>query len=343
MENYKTLVQAIFRFFAAFTVLILFVFAGVLSYQFNFKLFESSRLEPKTWEPKDVEELFTLGDMPEDVKYGYLLIKETSAYMGPMASEPEMSYAGNNLACANCHLKSGTQAGSASWVGVVNRFPQFSGRSNREGTIEDRINGCMERSMNGHKLPVNSKEMSSIVAYMTWLGEDLPKEREKEFKGYATITLPNIAVDFDKGKQLFIKECTLCHGENGQGIKYTDSLKGYQYPPLWGPDSYNTGAGMNRVITAAAFIKGNMPYEQATWDNPKLTDEEAYHLAGYINSFERPTKNNLEKDYPDLKLKPVSTPYGPWVDPFTEEQHKFGPFQPIIAFYKKNYDLNKSK
>jgi len=104
--------------------------------------------------------------MPSDVKYGYQLIAESPKYMGPMAEDPEMRYAGNNLACVNCHLKAGTQVGSASWIGVTDRFPQFRGRSNSEGTIEDRINGCMQRSMDGDKLPVLSREMKSIVAYM---------------------------------------------------------------------------------------------------------------------------------------------------------------------------------
>ena len=65
---------------------------------------------------------------------------------------------------------------------------------------------------------------------------------------------------------------------------------------------------MNRVLTAAAFIKNNMPYLQASWENPKLSDEEAFHVAGYINSFPRPSKKNKEMDYPDKKLKPISTP-----------------------------------
>jgi thiosulfate dehydrogenase len=97
------------------------------------------------------------------------------------------------------------------------------------------------------------------------------------------------------------------------------------------------------VITAAAFIKNNMPYLQARWDNPKLSDEEAYHVAGYINSFDRPIKQNTEDDYPDKKLKPISTPYGPWVDSFSPDQHKYGPFPPIISFYKEEYNLSKTK
>jgi len=100
---------------------------------------------------------------------------------------------------------------------------------------------------------------------------------------------------------------------------------------------------MHRVITAAQFIKSNMPFGQATWDNPKLTDDEAFHVAGYINSFERPKKRFTENDYPNKKLKPVSTPYGPWSDHFSATQHKYGPFLPIISFYKEVYDIKKTK
>jgi thiosulfate dehydrogenase len=207
--------------------------------------------------------------------------------------------------------------------------------------MEDRINGCMQRSMNGEKMPVDSEPMQAIIAYMSWLGEDLPEEKEKMYKGYVNLEIPEVAVDLDRGEAIYTKECVVCHGQDGQGIKKPDGS--YTYPPLWGEDSYNNGAGMNRVITAAEFIKGNMPFGQATWDNPKLTDEESFHVAGYINSFSRPEKANLEEDYPDLKLKPMSTPYGPWADDFPAEQHKYGPYPPIAAFYLEEYGIKKNK
>jgi thiosulfate dehydrogenase len=68
----------------------------------------------------------------------------------------------------------------------------------------------------------------------------------------------------------------------------------------------------------------------ATYDNPILTDEEAYDVAAYINSFDRPKKPNAEVDYPLLTKKPVDSPYPPHPDDFSLEQHKYGPFQPII-------------
>jgi len=111
-----------------------------------------------------------------------------------------------------------------------------------------------------------------------------------------------------------------------------DPRRGYVFPPLWGDDSFNNGAGMARVLTAARFIKARMPFGR-----PDLTDDEAFDVAAYINSKPRPQMSisQLEKDYPDRSTKPVDSPYGPYADPFPAEQHRFGPFAPIEAFYKK--------
>ncbi len=56
------------------------------------------------------------------------------------------------------------------------------------------------------------------------------------------------------------------------------------FPPLWGSNSFNWGAGMHRVNTAAGFIKANMPLGKPN----SLSDQEAWDVAAYINSFPRP-------------------------------------------------------
>src|SRR6185437_7355369 len=104
---------------------------------------------------------------------------------------------------------------------------------------------------------------------------------------------------------------------------------GYVFPPLWGTDSFNDGAGMHRVLTAAKFIKAKMPLGKAD-----LTDDEAFDVAGFINSKPRPQMANLERDYPDRSKKPVDTSYGPYADSFSIGQHQFGPFAPIEAYYR---------
>jgi thiosulfate dehydrogenase len=284
------------------------------------------------WQPRNVNTDLPEGSAGETIRYGHALISKTYLHLGPEIADAQNIYTGNNLACANCHLGSGTTPAAASYVGVSKRFPQFRGREGREGSLEDRINGCMERSMNGRKLPLDSKEMQAMVAYMDWLSEDVPEAEMARYQGFVSITLPDRAADTLQGRLVYQQQCTLCHGADGQGQKNVGQ-PGYAYPPLWGDDSYNHGAGMNRVITAARFIKANMPFG-ATYDNPILTDEQAYDVAAYIDAHARPVKAGTERDYPDLSRKPVDSPYGPYQDTFPAEQHKFGPFQPIQEYYK---------
>ena len=342
-KTFRFLTKRIAILFSIIIGVIVIIAIGITIYISNPDVLKKKSSAKHTeWEPRDVEEEMETQFIMPDVKYGYELLTETAKYMGPQVEKPEMRLSGNNLNCTSCHLEAGNKKGSASWAGVTQRYPSFRGRSNAMGTIEDRINGCMERSMNGKMLDNKSKEMRGMVAYMEWLGEGIPKDEVKEIAGFAKLEIPNMAVDLKKGKEIFTKHCMECHLESGQGVKHEDFKDGYQYPPLWGEDTYNDGAGMHRVITAAQFIKANMPWLIASLEEPVLTDEEAYNVAGYINSFARPVKANKENDFPDRKLKPVSTPYGPWEDNFSEEQHKFGPFPPIIAYYKEKYDLKKS-
>ena len=295
------------------------------------------------WRPKSIETDLPVGEVGAQIKFGYLLITKTSDQIGPLAKDPAMRFAGNNLTCNNCHLNAGRKIGSGSFVGVANRFPQFRGRENKMGTLAERINGCMERSMAGRALPEESREMDAMIAYMKWLSNDVPPDVEELYKGYVKVTIPDYKADPIKGQDLYNLHCKHCHLENGEGMTIPgEEFAGYIYPPLGGNDTFNDGAGMNRVLTAAQFIKGNMPFG-ATHDAPLVTDEEAYHLAAFINTFERPSKSNREADFPDKKLKPVSTPYGPWADDFTAEQHKFGPFPPIIDYYKEEFDITKTK
>ena len=69
----------------------------------------------------------------------------------------------------------------------------------------------------------------------------------------------------------------------------------------------------------------------ASFDNPILTDEEAWDVAAYVNSMPRPHKT-FAADWPDISAKPFDHPFGPYADDFTEQQHKLGPF---VAIKKK--------
>lgn len=183
MEELEALARQLYRLFLVVFLLIGVIFVALITYKPALsELIGVIKTEEKMdWAPRDA--LSEVDNMPSKVKQGYYLIAETTISMGPSAKSPEDRYSGNNLACANCHLKAGAQAGSGSWVGILERFPQFGGRGNRIGTIEDRINGCMERSMNGRKLAVASDKMEAIVAYMDWLGKDCLQIKRTSIKG----------------------------------------------------------------------------------------------------------------------------------------------------------------
>lgn len=338
---YNKIIKRVIVFFGTISILAIILFLVCFDFVPKDLFISKSKLSSLYYMNYDVTSLPNSKDYSL-LKYGFDLFQNTPKLIGPNNGNPNMIFTGNGLACRNCHLDSGTRPYSGPLIGIIQRFPQFRGRENKIGTIEERINGCMERSMNGHVLPTSSKEMKAIVAYLEWLSRYSPEDGDIKGKGFLKINIPNRAVNLAHGQKVFTTHCIACHGSDGQGAKNPDGYT-YEYPPLWGDNSFNNGAGMNRVITAARFIKGNMPFELATYDKPVLTDEEAYDVAGYINQKPRPKKTNPELDFPDLKKKPVSTPYPPYADNFTIKQHQLGPFQPIMAYYKKEYNITKTK
>jgi thiosulfate dehydrogenase len=199
--------------------------------------------------------------------------------------------------------------------------------------LEERINGCMERSMNGRALPFESREMKAFSSYLRWLSTGAPDGARLVGAGTLRIKEPERAADPGRGAEIYMQVCATCHGSDGLGLRAQKGF-GYQFPPLWGPDSYNNGAGMSRLLTAAAYALHNMPLG-TRFDTTVLTDEQAYDVAGYIIAQNRPEKATLEKDFPIRLQKPIDTPYGPYGDGFSAEQHKFGPFGPIRAKVKQ--------
>jgi thiosulfate dehydrogenase len=280
-----------------------------------------------------------IGALPYDengnlVRKGRDLITATYAHIGPNAPEGKR-YAGNNLACTNCHLQAGTRKLGLPIFGLFELFPQYSARAGAEITIEDRINSCMTRSMNGRPLPLASPEMTAIVAYIRFLSTGVPKG--EKLPGLGTGQMPELdrAADPVRGKAIYANTCTQCHYSNGEGIVRNDLVTstGYWVPPLWGPDTFNDGAGMSRLITMANFVHFNMPHG-ADYRNPQLSAEDAWDVAAYVLSQPRPQKKGLDKDFPGLLAKPVDAPYGPYADSFSQQQHIYGPFAPIREMLK---------
>lgn len=299
-----------------------------------------------TWTTPDIDALPD-DDYGRAVRYGEKLTNETYAIIGPEVENEQMRYSGNNLACSSCHQESATKPYAMPWTGVSAVFPQYRARENDIQSVEDRVNGCMERSMAGKKLPLDSAEMRAFSAYIHFLSTNVPVGAKITGSGTFAEPAPNRAADPVAGKAVFAEHCVACHGENGAGERNGEvgDLEGYLYPPVYGADSYNDGAGMYRQLTAYRFILANMP-QGATHDEPVLTPDEAYDVAAYINTQDRPHKDGMEHDFPDLLRKSPDMPFPPFAGDFPEGQHKFGPFKPIseyLAAELKKRDAEKPK
>lgn len=263
-------------------------------------------------------------------RYGHALASRTFTYIGPEVDNRKMRFAGNNLACTSCHQESATKPFAMPWIGVTATFPQYRGREDDISTVEERINGCLERSMNGKALALDSREMKAFTTYIHFLSRGIPVGAQIEGAATKGSKPPNRRADLAAGKTIYQAQCQVCHGEKGEGRRNGvkgDAL-GYLFPPVWGKDSFNDGAGMNRILMAMRFIKHNMP-QGVSHHQTVLSDEEAFDVAGYMVSQPRPHKTNLDRDFPARWNKPIDAAFPPYVDGAPADQHKYGPFPPL--------------
>lgn len=216
------------------------------------------------------------GPIGESIRWGQALLQATAD------SLPE--HVGNDLNCNSCHLDQGLRPNGIPYVGVYARFPQYNGRAARIFNLEDRINGCMQRSMNGTPLDDTDPRMRAMVAYMAHLSKGIAVG--DTVPGQGLPKMDALEGDTIAGLEVWRTRCAQCHGPDGQGTPLA--------PPTWGPQSFNVGAGMSRIRTAAGFIRHNMPF-----DNPgSLSDAEAVNVAAYLVSRPRPDFPDKENDWP---------------------------------------------
>ncbi len=196
-------------------------------------------------------------------------------------------YVGNALNCANCHLDNGRKADSAPlWAAYV-LYPAYRKKTGQVDTLQSRIQGCFRYSMNGTVPAADSKEMTALVTYHYWLGNGAPTGVKLPGQGFVKVPKPPQKPDIARGEGVYKNNCVLCHGANGEGTKANGK---FAFPPLWGKDSFNWGAGMHRVDTVAGFVKANMPYGRGG----SLSDQESWDVAIFISSHERPQDPRFE-------------------------------------------------
>ena len=276
------------------------------------------------WTPPDTSAIPHTPD-GDLIRYGYNLVSHTSAYLGPDGSVKTIS---NGMNCQNCHLDAGTRPFGNNYAAVASTYPRFRPRSGTVESVEKRVNDCIQRSLNGKPLDHEDMEMKAFVAYIIWVGQSVPKGSIPESTGISAPAFLDRPADPDKGRIVYEIYCMRCHGTNGEGVMAENGTE-WKYPPLFGNESYNTGAGLYRLSRFAGFVKYNMPFDIVPITGPVLTDEEAWDVAAFVNSQARPSKN-FSKDWPDISTKPFDHPFGPFADGYTESQHKYGPFKNMM-------------
>lgn len=209
-------------------------------------------------------------ELGEIVKLGKKLFEETGTH--PLTRV----YVGNALSCASCHPGAGASDHGSTLIGTAAGFPAWSPREEAVITLEDRVLNCFMRSMNGHRPPAGSKPSVAITAYLTWLSTGTPIAMNPEApfgpNALARIKLDPSRVSVEAGRKVYEAKCSSCHGADGQGD-----------PPVWGPRSYNAGAGLAMTHRLAGWLRATMPP-----DDPSMSLDEAVNVAAYVNSRPRP-------------------------------------------------------
>lgn len=213
------------------------------------------------------------GDYGKVVQLGQNVFVETKKYAG--------RFVGNDLSCANCHLDAGRKPGSAPLWAAFIRYPAFRSKTGKVDTLASRIQGCFQYSMNGKAPQQDDEIMTALQTYAFWLATGAPVGTPVNGSGYPKLQPPQITASYERGEKVYNQNCALCHGADGAGQRARDQQV---FPPLWGPRSFNWGAGMHQLANAAAFIKANMPLGKGG----SLSEQEAWDVAMFMNSHERP-------------------------------------------------------
>ncbi|WP_295399684.1 c-type cytochrome [uncultured Thiocystis sp.] len=227
------------------------------------------------------------GDKPgdafgEEVALGERIFTQTNSH------EISGKYVGNQQTCEGCHLDAGRLADAAPMWAAWVAYPAYRSKDKQVNTITERIQGCFNYSMNaqasevGHPPAAESPVIHALESYLYWLATGAPTgDKAMPGRGYPKLAETEQGFDPQRGAAIYEKNCAICHGADGTGGDASDTMV---FPPLWGARSYNWGAGMHRIDTAAAYIKTNMPLGNFL----ELTDQQAWDVAAFMNAHERP-------------------------------------------------------
>lgn len=233
----------------------------------------ASHAAPPAFTPPP-ESAIPAGPLGDEIRLGRAIFTDTPARAA--------AYVGNDLACSNCHLDAGRLANSAPLWGAWGVYPQYRAKNGHVNSFGERLQGCFRFSENGKAPPLDSEAIVALETYAWWLARGAPTGVKLAGAGYPKQGFrPPAPPDYARGAAVYASHCALCHGADGQGQRAADRSV---FPPLWGPRSFNWGAGMHQLDNAAAFIRANMPFSRGD----TLTAQEAWDVAYYMDAHERP-------------------------------------------------------
>ena len=210
----------------------------------------------------------------DEVRLGYKIFTQTQKYAA--------RYAGRGMVCSNCHLNAGRKPNAIPLWGAAGMYPGYRYSSDKNDTLEDRMDDCFRNSMNGIAPAPDSPEMRALLAYANFVSKGVPIGVHMPGRSFPDVDYTGYEASPPRGRDIFIKKCATCHGEDGKGVRRKDGS--YQYPPLWGFNSYNKGASLYKQRKLARFIRANMPLGKGF----SLTEQQAWDLASFVNMHERP-------------------------------------------------------
>ena len=294
---------------SVFLLILAAVAIGVLTSELSTEKSKSAEVQTGNTETTQTEEATagvshnppSLEDVPEGpygeaVKRGYDLVNNTSEVLrADTASVEDGQQRINALSCTSCHAGAGLEEDSSSLVGMASAYPMYIGRAGEIVTLEERVNGCMVRSMNGEAFAEDDEDMDAMIAYFKYISEGIPQGADMPWRNTNTmedVPLPDVA----NGEKLYQSSCIACHAADGTG---TGSNTG---PAVWGDDSFNDGAGLARMTKMAGYLQNNMPKGA----EKTLSDQDASDLAAFVLSQDRPEWRGHEKDWPNGDRPPDS-------------------------------------
>lgn len=233
-------------------------------------------------------------DFGQIIRQGERIFRDTGA--------EARAFVGNDLRCVNCHLDRGRLGDSAPLWAAYLVYPAYRAKNGHVNTFAERLQGCFRYSMNGKMPPLGDPVLVALESYAAFLARGAPVGVKLPGQGYRKLAKPK-SLDLAHGREVYGAKCALCHGSDGAGQASPDGT--VLFPPLWGARSYNWGAGMSSVANAAGFIKANMPLSQGN----SLTDADAWDVAAYIDSRERPQDPRFAGDLAATRKAHHDSPY----------------------------------